>query len=200
VEGLLRYRFPGEWDKDLDSLDLTVLTGHTVPMTRARAAAAAKAFEETLEELSLPDDSPDLQDPAALGRRAALLAAADVVWGKVLAPLFDAEQAQAILKVGSRQAVSDLAKRGRILALDGSGGRKLYPGFQFSSNGRPYAEVAQVLRIFSGVVETPYTIASWFVSPQDLLNEETPAAWMRARREPELLLEAARRSADKLAH
>lgn len=169
-------------------------------MTRARAAAAAKAFEETLEGLSLPDDSPDLQDPAALGRRAALLAAADAFWGKILAPLFDVEQAQVILKVGSRQAVSDLAKRGRILALDGSGGRKLYPGFQFSTNGRPYPEVAQALRIFSGVVETPHTIASWFVSPQDLLNGETPAAWMRARREPELLLEAARRSADKLAH
>jgi hypothetical protein len=168
-------------------------------MTRARAAAAAKAFEETLEELSLPDDSPDFQDPAALGRRAALLAAADAVWGKVLAPLFDAEQAQAILKVGSRQAVSDLAKRGRILALEGSGGRKLYPGFQFSSNGRPYPEVAQVLQIFSGVVETPYTIASWFISPQDLLDGETPAAWIRARKDTSLLLKAAERSAGELS-
>lgn len=169
-------------------------------MTRAHAAAAAKAFEETLEELALPDDAPDLQDPEALGRRAALLAASDALWGKVLAPLFDVEQAQAVLKVGSRQAVSDLAKRERILALDGSGGRKLYPGFQFGPNGRPYPEVAEVIRIFAGVVETPYTIASWFVSPQDLLNGETPAAWMRTRRESNLLLEAARRSADKLAH
>ncbi|HEV2853631.1 MAG TPA: hypothetical protein VHC97_12585 [Thermoanaerobaculia bacterium] len=169
-------------------------------MTRAHAAAAAKAFEETLEELSLPDDSPDLQDPAALGRRAALLAAADAVWSQVLNPLFDVEHTQTVLRVTSRQAVSDLAKRGRLLALDGSGGRKLYPGFQFGPDGRPYPEVAQVIRVFAGVVETPYTIASWFVSPQDLLNGETPAAWMRARREPEILLEAARRSADKLAH
>ncbi len=169
-------------------------------MTRAHAAAAAKAFEETLEELALPDDAPDLQDPQALGRRAALLAAAEAFWGKVLAPLFDVEQAQAVLKVSSRQAVSDLAKRERILAVDGSGGRKLYPGFQFGPNGRPYPEVAQVIRIFSGVVETPYTIASWFVSPQDLLKGETPAAWMRTRREPELLLAAARRSADRLSH
>jgi hypothetical protein len=169
-------------------------------MTRAHAAAAAKAFEEALEELKLPDDAPDLQDPRALGRRAALLAASEALWSKVLAPLFDVEQAQSVLKVGSRQAVSDLAKRERILAVDGSGGRKLYPGFQFGPNGRPYPEVAQVIRIFAGVVETPYTIASWFVSPQDLLNEETPAAWMRAGREPELLLEAARRSADQLSH
>lgn len=169
-------------------------------MTRAHAAAAAKAFEEALEELALPDDAPDLQDPRALGRRAALLAAAEAFWGKVLDPLFDVEQVQTLLKVGSRQAVSDLAKRERILALDASGGRKLYPGFQFGPNGRPYPEVAQVIQIFAGVVETPYTIASWFVSPQSLLNGETPAAWMRARREPDLLLEAARRSADKLSH
>ena len=168
-------------------------------MTHAHAAAAAKAFEEALEELKLPDDAPDLQDPRALGRRAALLAASEALWSKVLAPLFDVEQAQAVLKVGSRQAVSDLAKRERILAVDGSGGRKLYPGFQFGPNGRPYPEVAQVIRIFAGVVETPYTIASWFVSPQDLLNGETPAAWMRSRNDSSQLLRAAERSAGELS-
>jgi hypothetical protein len=167
-------------------------------MTRARAAA--KAFEEALKEFSLPEDAPELKNPEALGRRAALLAVAEASWGQVLGPLLDVEQAQILLNVKSRQAVSDLAKRGRLLALGGTGGRKLYPAFQFGPSGRPHPEVAKVLSIFDGVVETPYTIASWFVSPQDLLEGENPAAWLRSRRDPEMVFEAARRAADKLAH
>jgi len=169
-------------------------------MTRATAAAAAKAFGEALEEAweDLPGDAPEIQDPEALGRRAALLAVSEMVWGQVLGPLYDVEQVQTILKVKTRQAVSDLAKRGRLLALDGSGGRKLYPAFQFGPNGRPYPEIAKVLEIFEGIVETPYTIASWFVSPQDLLEGETPMAWLRAGKDSSQLLAAARRSAGEL--
>jgi hypothetical protein len=163
-------------------------------------AAAARAFERTLEELEQQENAPGFDDPVALGRRAALLATAEAVWGRHLGPLFDVEQVKTLLAVGSRQAVSDLAKRGRLLALDASGGRKLYPAFQFGPDGRPYPELAQVLALFEGAVETPYTVASWLVSPQDLLEGETPAAWMRARRDPEPLHEAARRAAAALAH
>jgi hypothetical protein len=165
----------------------------------SNAAAAARAFERTLEELERQPDSPDLGDPAALGRRAALLAVAEAVWGKALGPLYDVEQVKALLEVGSRQAVSDLAKRGRLLALDASGGRKLYPAFQFGPDGRPYPEISQVLKIFAGAVESSYTIASWFATPQDLLGGESGAAWMRSRRDTALLLEAARRAAAPLS-
>jgi hypothetical protein len=170
-------------------------------MTRATAAAAAKAFGEALEEAweKLPDDAPEIQNPEALGRRAALLAVSEMVWGQVLGPLYDVEQVQTILRVKTRQAVSDLAKRGRLLALDGSGGRKLYPAFQFGPNGRPYTEIAKVIEIFEGIVETPYTIASWFVSPQDLLASETPAAWLQGDKDSSQLLAAAQRSAGELA-
>jgi hypothetical protein len=164
------------------------------------AALAALAFERTLEELERQENAPDLGDPAALGRRAALLATAEAVWGRHLGPLFDGEQARAVLAVSSRQAVSDLAKRGRLLALDAAGQRKLYPAFQFGPDGRPYPELARVLTIFEGIVETPYTVASWLVSPQDLLEGETPAAWVRSRRDPERLFTAARRAAAALAH
>lgn len=165
----------------------------------SNAHAAAKVFEQTLEQLEREEGITDLGDPAVVGRRFALLAAAEAVWGRQLGPLFDLDQTKTALGVGTRQAVSDLAKRGRLLAVDASGGRKLYPAFQFSPNGRPYLEVARVLEIFRGVVETPYTIASWFTSPQDLLEGETPAAWMRYGRSPENLYEAARRAAARLA-
>ena len=160
-------------------------------------AIAAEAFERTLEELAL---ELELSDPAALGRRAALLAAADSVWGQHVGPLFDAEQAGTLLGVSSRQAVSDLAKRGRLLALNSSGGRRLYPSFQFGRDGRPYSDVVPILKLFSKVVETPHTIASWFTSPNASLENRTPVDWMRAGRESRQLLEAARRGAARLAH
>lgn len=165
----------------------------------SHASVAAKAFERMLQQLEDQEGMPDLGDPDTLGRRAALLATAEAVWGRHLGPLLDAEQVRTLLGVGSRQAVSDLAKRGRLLVLDASGGRKLYPSFQFASNGRPYPEIATVIEIFADAVETAYTIASWFVSPQDRLDRETPASWMRSGREPEPLVEAARRAASQLA-
>jgi hypothetical protein len=176
---------------------LTILTLYALIMSHA--STAARAFERTLEQLERQEGISAFGDPAALGRRAALLAAAEAVWGRQLGPLFDLEQTKAALGVGTRQAVSDLAKRGRLLALDASGGRKLYPSFQFSPSGRPYPEIARVLEIFAGQVETPYTIASWLVSPQDFLRGETPAAWMRSGHEPEPLYESARRAAARLA-
>ncbi len=160
-------------------------------------APATEAFERVLEELEVEPEQGDL---AALGRRAGLVAAANSVWSRHLGPMFDAEQAMTMLGVSSRQAVSDLAKRGRLLALDVGRGRKRYPAFQFGENGRPHPDLVPILALFAPVVETPYTIASWLVSPNHLLGDETPIAWMRARRESARLLEAARRAAERLAH
>jgi hypothetical protein len=159
---------------------------------------AARAFEEALEELAEKEHLA-LEDPAHLGRRAALLALSGAVWERHLGPLYDVEQARAVLGVGTRQAVSDLARRGRLLALEAEAGRRHYPAFQFSPSGRPFPEIEQVLAVFAEAVETPYTVASWLVSPQDLLKGDTPAAWIHARRDPVRLLEAARRAAGALA-
>ena len=120
------------------------------------------------------------------------------IWREALGPLLDIEKAAGLLRLKNREQVRDLSASGRLLELDSPEGQ-LYPGFQFDANGSLYPEVAEIIKIFSGVVETPYTIASWFVSPQDLLEGETPVAWLRSQRESELLFEAARRSAAPLA-
>lgn len=109
------------------------------------------------------------------------------------------DDVQRLLRSRSPEAVSSLTRRGQLLALDMSGGRKVYPAFQFSEQGRPFPELPQTLRIFEGAVATPYTIASWMVTPQPLLDDKTPAAWMQEGGDPELLFEAARRAAWRLA-
>ena len=121
------------------------------------------------------------------------------IWKRVLGPLLKIEKVQEILGLKTQRDVRGLSSSGQLLTLDSPEG-ELYPAFQFAANGSPYPEIARVLEIFSGIVETPYLIASWFVSPQDLLEQQTPAAWLRSGRNPELLLEAARRAAAILAH
>ena len=108
-------------------------------------------------------------------------------------------EVQELLGVGSRQAVSDLAKRGRLLALDAAGGRRLYPAFQFAESGRPHRDLESVLEVFAGVVESTYTTASWLVSPNADLTGETPIERLRSGRGLDELLVAARRAAARLA-
>ena len=121
-------------------------------------------------------------------------------WQEALGPLLDLESIRKTLGDERAEEARDLGSRQRLLVLPTADGRQLYPGFQFTDQGRPYPGIETVLGIFTEVVATPYTIASWMVSPQDLLDGETPVTWLRAGRDSAPLLEAARRSASKLAH
>ena len=160
----------------------------------ARSAAAA-AFEEMLAELGVDERDPEIGGARSLGRRAALLAVAGTVWRRHLGPLLDTKQVAELLRVGTRQAVSDRVKRHRILALP-TGERDLaYPAFQFTEKGQPYAAMATVLEAFAPARLSPHTIASWFVTPQPELDEATPAEWMAEGHEAERLVLAARRTA-----
>lgn len=121
-------------------------------------------------------------------------------WMRILGPLLEIEKVREALGLRSQRDVRTLSTKGQLLTLDSPEGQELYPLFQFAENGNVRPEIARLLKIFSSAVNTPYTIASWFVSPQDLLEQETPAAWLRSGRDPELVFEAARRAAAKLAH
>lgn len=166
-------------------------------MARA-SATAAETFERTLDELGV--SGRELGDPEELGRRAALLATAEALWSKHLGPMFSREQVQELLGVRSRQAVSQLAKRRRLLALHTPEDRLTFPAFQFSPSGRPYEAMPALLAAFENADVSPHTIASWFMTPQRLLGRVTPATWLRRGRDPERVVEAARRSAARLAH
>jgi hypothetical protein len=49
------------------------------------------------------------------------------------------------------------------------------------------------------VVETPYTIASWLKSPKESLEGETPLRWLERGSKPDLVIEAAKLTAARLA-
>lgn len=178
--------------------------------------AAVAAFRATLERLErtagpapgMPPADGELGEAAAvyetappselevdaeLGERAALLAVAGHLWRRRLGPLLTTGDLQ---KLGgrSRQAVHDLVRRGRLLALPSATGN-LFPSFQLDPAGRPRPVVAEVLDAFSGAVESPYTVAAWFRTPQALLDDREPAEWLAAGEDPARVVQAARRSA-----
>src|SRR5205085_1750425 len=95
-------------------------------------------------------------------------------------------------------AVLKLAASHAILALVDVKGGQRFPEFQFSDEGSLYPEVSEVLRVLSPHAESAYTVASWFVNEQSLLNE-TPATWIAGRRDPAKLILAAKRDAARLA-
>jgi hypothetical protein len=162
-------------------------------------ATAATAFEQALYDLGFSGDEAELGDAAELGRRGALLAVSEVVWRRRLGPLLDSRQVRELLGGMTRQAVSDLAKRGRLLALPDERECLRFPAFQFGRVGRPLLGVAEIRRIFAPAEISPYTVASWFVTPQPLLDDTPPAQWLADGRDPTLAIEAARRTAARLA-
>src|SRR4029450_2238336 len=131
----------------------------------AALAEAAKTFEQTLGELGITGREREV-DPSVLGRRAALLAASDVVWHKHLGPMYSSKQGREVMGRGTRQSVSELAKRGRLLALPEEDGRLAFPAFQFGRTGKRVPALGGRPEIFGGAVETPYTVASWVVTPE----------------------------------
>jgi hypothetical protein len=159
---------------------------------------AAISFKATLRELGLSGDEPELGDATRLGQRAALVAAAGALWQRQLGPLLEMRQAQQLLGVGSRQAVHDLTSRHRLLALVAQDRRTLIPLFQFNDAGRPYEAVPSILRIFAEAGATGWTVASWFTTPSPDLEGHTPIAWVKAGRNLETVLDAARAAAAPL--
>jgi hypothetical protein len=163
-------------------------------------AEAGRAFVAALDALGLNGKEEGF-DADELGRRGALLAASDLIWRERLGRLLSRSEVQELLGLQSRQAVHDLAKRGRLLALVAQGGRSLFPAFQFDlEQGRIYSAVPPAIGHFNAASVSAYTAASWFCEPQRLLEGLTPAGWLREHRADRPLIEAAHRSAAPLAH
>lgn len=154
---------------------------------------AAEAFDEALHDLGL--DQTELEDEEQFGRRAALLAASELLWGRELGPMVNTSQVSELLSC-SRQAVNERVHRHTLLALPAPTGYA-FPLFQFTGSGRPVAGVSEVIRALSDAVETPQTIAAWLVAPEPELGGDAPIEVLK-RGEIEPAVTAAERYAARL--
>ena len=165
-------------------------------------AVAVNAFAETLEELGVTSRRRGLTKPKEMGRRAALGTAAEAIFRQKLGRLLTRDEAQELLGVRTRQAIHDLVKRGRLIAIPTRSGSYVYPAFQIDvGRGRAYPAVgAAITELRKAFDRDSMTIAGWFVSENELLEDMTPAEWLRTGGAGDLVVEAARRDAGAAAH
>jgi hypothetical protein len=131
-------------------------------------------------------------------RRAALVAISDQVWEGALGPLLPGANVRELIGDVSRQRVDELLRNRRLIGLRESGGRRVYPAFQFH-DGRP---LETLIAAFWTLVDAPvdeWTAASWCVAPDDALDGRSPAAFARLSDAAERLADVARQDAARLA-
>lgn len=122
---------------------------------------------------------------------------ASEIWRAALGDLLTVAEAAALLRRDPDGVGHDVAQ-GVLLGLPTVDGTTVLPAWQFV-HGRPLPRLRELIEVLAPVCVTPYTVASWFVAPQPLLEGRTPAEWLAEARNPELAVEAARRQASKLA-
>lgn len=150
-----------------------------IEATRAEfVERATSAFRELLAALLESAEVPG-EAPEDLGVRAGLTAAAASVWSAHAGPFLDTEGVMRLLGGITKQAVSQRARTGRLLALRTGSGRLVYPLWQFR-DGEPLPGLAAVLAAAGVDLERPvsgWTVASWLCTedpelggaPRDLL-------------------------------
>lgn len=135
------------------------------PSTATFVDRAAIAFRQRLAELVESYGLP-AEDPEPLGERASLDAAAAAVWTDQVGPFLDTEGVSRMLDGVSRQAISQRARAGRLLALRTGNDRLVYPLWQFRQ-GAVLPGLARVLRAAGFDPERPTTgwmLASWLTT------------------------------------
>jgi hypothetical protein len=156
--------------------------------------AAATAFAATLQEIL--GDRP-VETEAA--RRAALQAAAELVWEDTLGPLLTGQQARELLGGVSRQRLDQLVKAGRVIMLEERSGARRFPAWQFR-NGRVLDALVAAYRHFIEVGESAWAGAAWCVNSHPQLDGQSPIEWAVRNGAADRLALVAKRDASRLAH
>lgn len=172
------------------------------PANRATAVAVAPATTRAVTVVSsdLPADE-ELTEAEIRYRKelddflAARRAETGDPWPKLLGPLLHAEDVRKLVGLSSLEELDELVRRWRILALPTNRGSVVYPAFQFDENGQPYRVIAEIIEILAPVAISPYTIASWLMSPNEFLGNDTPMHVLKTERDPQRVLTEARYAA-----
>ena len=158
----------------------------------------ATEFERNLDTFD-PDGTLRAVNVAASARTAAaaVIGWADL-WDEHVGPFYTAEHVRTLLATGdrpvSRQAV---AQRTNLLALTTGSGRVVYPAFQFRTSSIPEG-LGTVLEILDEELVSRWTVASWLITPNADLEDDTPLELLEAG-SAQAVTDAARRWAFSLA-
>lgn len=170
----------------------------TEQMPEAISVAVAAFADQLRTLLKDPPAELTLSAAATAGRRAALVAASEYVWPEHLGPLFPTTMVRDLLGGVTRQRVNELWSAHRLIGLADHSGRRQFPAFQFRA-GRTLELLIAAFWIVHDAGVGEWTAASWCVSPDPALDNDSPAVWIREGRSAERLLRVAHQDAARLA-
>jgi len=116
-------------------------------------------------------------------------------WREYLGEFLDATGVRQFLDIENPETLDDLVATHRILAVPTAQG-KAFPKFQFVG-GAIHPTISRVVEIFSGVVATPYTTASWLRGAR--FGDKSVAEWIASGEDLEVIIQGAEDSAARLA-
>jgi len=119
-------------------------------------------------------------------------------WDEAIGPFYTSRQARRLLGDISRQALNERTQRRSILRVRTADGIDLYPAFQFDRGGL-VRSLPEVLRLFPERIVDGWTLAGWLRAKHGALGDSTVIDWLRDGREPEPVLDLARRAAARYA-
>jgi hypothetical protein len=160
-----------------------------------------EGFREGLGEIPqelLINLSPE--EAWALGRSSACIGVANLIWASKLGEMLTTTEVASRTGL-SRQALAKRLAAGTILGIAGRNTTR-YPVWQFDpTNHDVRPEVREVFRIFVASLGSldAQTVSSWMMTPCRDLNGASPHEWLLKRSEPQLVYDAARRLASRLA-
>lgn len=170
---------------------------HEAPMV-----LVARSFIDALARQANRTYSTVFDDETAelLGRAAADQVVVAAAWDEAIGDRLDTTQVRELLGI-SRQALAKRKLSGSLLALEGQR-TSWYPVWQFDREQRRVQPV--IVGIIAAFREhlgeaDPVLIAAWATTPQEDLDEQTPAQWIEAIQDSERLMLSARRAAVRLA-
>ena len=102
----------------------------------------------------------------------------------------------------SRQALDHRVKAGKMLGCPTSGGgQRVYPVWQFTTDGHLIPHLAEVLDALRAGIDDPWTWATWLAAALPGRFDGKPAyQWLAEGRDAGPVLTEARRTASRLAH
>ena len=161
--------------------------------------AFAQRVAELLKRHGDLEETITADDARRLGYEAAAAALAPLLWRAAVGERWETSTAAEFLGV-TRQALHKRCSNGTVLGLPGRG-TTWYPIWQFDlDHHRVRPEVADIVAAFRRAVDPldPLIVASWATTSQPELGM-APEEWLAAGKDPDELVQVARRSAAELA-
>ncbi|PPH86334.1 hypothetical protein C5C95_15045 [Rathayibacter sp. AY1B7] len=145
----------------------------------------SRSVDDLVTSKAITDFSQDALDATASSALAGMREANRV--NTQLGAFYTIDRVMTVLGNVSRQAVNERVKSNRLLRVQTSDGKLLFPAFQFQATGGVHPQLSKVLQILLASGEDGWTIAYWLTTPIEQFGGRTALDVIGSRETDEIL-------------